>query len=204
MKGCLWMILAVSLMVPAPAYAGDAMPLTVSNDPLSNDIVPNDELMVADAAPLSADQMDQARGGFADPSGLIYRFSVDVQTALNGSEVFTRSLTVMPGINGQFQATTSANVIGANIPAGLNVAMIGNGSGVRVTDAAGNVTTVFNQTAAGVPSSIILNNANNRTISQTVNLNLVLPNLSTIMNFVHASLPSAAMAQQNAVRGLGF
>jgi hypothetical protein len=164
-----------------------------------------DTMEMADATPLSADQMGQTRGGFADPGGLIYNFAVDVQTAVNGAEVFSRSLSVSPGINGQLQATSSGGLVPQNLPTGMNISVIGNNAGLKIANSAGQVTTtIMNQTAAGVPSSIIINTGNNQMITQTVGLNLTLPNMATIMSYVHASIPPAALIQQSNLRSIGI
>ena len=71
-----------------------------------------DYIALADAVPLSSDEMGNLRGGFIDPTGLIYNFAVNVQTALNGAEVFTRSLNISPsGPNGQMQATSTSSLL---------------------------------------------------------------------------------------------
>jgi hypothetical protein len=71
----------------------------------------SEQIVVADATPLTLEEMQDIRGGFMDPTGLIYNFAVNVQTAINGAEIFSRSITVSPsGIGGQWTATASANL----------------------------------------------------------------------------------------------
>lgn len=173
----------------APAWA----------QPLGGD---EDIITLADADPLTDEEMQDLRGGFVDPTGLIYRFAVNVETALNGSPVFTRSLTVSPsGKSGALQASSSANLLPQNIPPNLAVAMIGNGEGIQVSDENG-TTTIMNQNAAGVPSSIILNPSSNRAISQTVGMALTLRN--TNMSTFATAARNAAQSARTATRTLGF
>ena len=171
--------------------------------PLAPPTPAEDKMIVADAAPLSSDDMNTVRGGFADPSGMIWRFSVNVQTQLNGSTVFERSLVVAPSSTGQLQASANNNVITQNIPASFSVNVIGSGNGVTVTNAAG-TTTILSQTASGVPSSIIFNSASDRNVSQSVNLSLTLQNTAAITSNIRNANQSAAMAQHSAIRGLGL
>ena len=164
-----------------------------------------DYVGVAEATPLSLGEMENMRGGFADPSGLVYRFAVNVQTLLNGIEVFTHSLVVAPSVStGQLQATATTNFSPSNTPSGLNINMIGNGIGVVVTDSSGRSTTAMNQTANGAPASIIMNTGNDRNITQSVNVNLTLQNMTSIMNFIHTTSQVGAMTQHSALRSLGF
>ena len=165
-----------------------------------------DYIALADAVPLSSDEMGNLRGGFIDPTGLIYNFAVNVQTALNGAEVFTRSLNISPsGPNGQMQATSTSSLLPKNIPSGFNVGVIGNGTGVTVSNTSGNVATFLNQTAAGAPASIIISTGSGLNAAQSVNATLTLRNISSIARFVHSMAPqTAAMAQHTALRSLGF
>jgi hypothetical protein len=163
-----------------------------------------ERIVLAEATPLSSEEMQDLRGGFIDPTGMIYNFSVNVKTALDGSEVFTRSLNVSPsGPGGQFQATTNANLMPQNFPSNVSVSMIGNGNGVAVTDAAGQRTTILNETASGAPASIILNTHDDRNIAQTVNLTLTLKNMASSMNLSRAANQSS-MVQRFSGHGLGF
>jgi hypothetical protein len=161
-------------------------------------------LILADAAPLSLDDMDGLRGGFSDPSGMIFNFAVDVQTALNGTQVFSRSLVVSPGAGGQLQATNTGGLLPSNLPTNITFTALSNGTGVTATDANGTTTTILNQTAAGAPASIIMNTASNRTVTQSVTVSLTLQNLGPLMNFLHTASPGAALAQSAGGRALGF
>lgn len=162
-----------------------------------------DIIAMNDASPLSVDEMDSLRGGFVDPTGMLYQFAVDVRTTLNGIPVFSRSVVVAPSqLTGELQAMSTANV--NNAAPTVNVNAINNGRGVNITDAAGNQITAINQTAAGAPTSIILNTTNNQSVTQTVDLSLILHNTAMLTNFIHNSAQGAASAQRNALRSLGF
>jgi hypothetical protein len=171
---------------------------------LPDDAPVSERIVVADATPLTLEEMQNIRGGFMDPTGLIYNFAVNVQTAINGAEIFSRSITVSPsGLGGQLAATASSNLFPQNLPSNFSVSMIGNGNGIVVNNTANGTTTALNQTASGVPASIVLNTSNNSNIAQTVSLALTLKNLSSVMNLAHLTIPPA-LAQNGALRGLGF
>lgn len=200
-------MLAIALCASALCFSRSAdaalqpMLETVSQDPGEQ----LDRVAMTDAMPLSSDEMSDLRGGFVDPTGLIYNFSVNVQTALNGADVFTRSINLSSGPNGQLQASSVSNLVPGNVPTGLNVGVIGNGSGVSVTNATGGITTILNQTATGAPASIIVSTGSNLNVTQTVSATLTLQNLATITNFLHTTVgQTATMAQHTALRSIGF
>ena len=166
---------------------------------------PDGEIVLAAAdTRLSADEMENLRGGFADPSGLIYRFAVDVQTTLEGARIFSRSLVVTPTGAGQFQAATAATAAHENLPANVTMNVLSNGTGVLLTDESGQKTTVINQTAGGAPTSIIANTASNREIAQSVNVTLTLQSMKAVSEFSRAATQSATFVQHTAMRALGF
>ena len=163
-----------------------------------------ERILLADANPLSSVEMNELRGGFIDPTGLIINFAVNVQTDLNGAQIFTKSFTITPsGPNGALQGVGNTNLISKNAPGNLNVGLIGNGTGILITNPNGQMTTVLNQTAAGTPSSIVMNTANNTNIAQSVAVSLALKNLSSVSNYVH-TVTQSALAQRTALRSLGF
>ena len=140
-----------------------------------------DRIALADISPLSSDDMENLRGGFVDPTGLLFNFSVNVQTAIDGAEVYTKSITVnTSGLNGQIQTAVTNSLQQNNMPTGLTIGAISGGSGVTVSNASGTVATVLSQTAAGAPASIILNTSSNINLSQTVTAALSLQSLTAI------------------------
>ncbi|MDR3424178.1 MAG: hypothetical protein P4M13_03745 [Alphaproteobacteria bacterium] len=186
----------VLMCAAAPAFgeeARDLMPLPDSG-----------RIVLADATPLTSAEMQDIRGGFSDPSGLIYNFSVNVQTDVQGATVFTRSISLSPsGSGGQFQAVANASLLPQNFPSNLSISMIGNGTGVTISNASGQNITILNQAANGAPASIILNTSSNANIGQSVNVGLTLQNMTTVMNFVHTTT-QAALAQVSGLHSLGF
>jgi hypothetical protein len=195
-----------SLLVLAllTASASEAEPVETKKNLLPSRAADSERLILADATPLSLSEMQSIRGGFIDPTGLIYNFAVNVRTALNGAEIFTRSIIVAPaGGSGHLEATTNANVLPQNVPNTLNVSMIGKGKGVSIVDSDGNRTTVLNQTANGSPASIVVNTSNNRNIAQSVDVTLTLRGLSSIAGYIKASAQTAIMQHMN-MRSLGF
>lgn len=174
----------------------DLLPLRNADD---------ERIVLADATPLSLSEMQDIRGGFIDPTGLIYNFAVNVRTAMNGAEIFSRSIVVAPtGIHGNLQATTVANVSPQNVPDTMSVSMIGNGKGVSIVDhASGKHTTVYNQTAGGAPASIVMNTTSNQNIAQTVDVTLTLKGLAQVAGFFRASAQAAIM-QHMGKHPLGF
>ncbi len=162
-----------------------------------------DRLVIAEAAPLAPEEMQDLRAGFIDPTGLIYNFAVNVETALNGVDVFTRYITVSPSINGHLQATTATALTAANIPAGLGVTIIDGGKGISIVDANGNQALIFNQTPSGAPTSTVLNTISNSSIKQSVDMALTLNQLSPVMALARTPI-AAALEQSMALRSLGL
>jgi hypothetical protein len=187
----------------APALAEIANPRAAASMAAAPSAPAEEKIVVADAAPLSTDEMNTVRGGFADPTGMIRLFFVNVKTQLNGSTVFERSLVVAPSSTGQLQASANNDMITQNVPASFTVNMLGNGNGVSVTNAAG-TTTILNQTTSGAPSSIIFNSASDRNVAQSVNLSLILQNTAAMTSNIRNANQAAAMAQHSAVRGIGL
>jgi hypothetical protein len=172
---------------------------------LASSALDAERVVFSDATPLSDKEMQNLRGGFIDPTGMIVSFAVDIRAALDGAEIFTRSFNVSrpDHHSAELQMTTQSAVLTQNVPSNVNVSMIGEGKGIRVTDASGNRTTILNQTSAGAPSSIIFNTSDNTNITQTVNMSLTLNNMSSIMDFAKTAahgirVPTAGM------RFLGF
>jgi hypothetical protein len=187
-------------------YVSSPSPLPVAEAAAAPVVFPHntERVVLAEADPLSTGEMGALRGGFIDPTGLILNFAVNVQTDINGAQIFTRSFTVSPlSSTGALQAVANANLLPKNLPANLSLGLIGNGQGVAITNPNGQTTTVLNQTATGAPASIVLNTSNNTTIAQSVAVTLALKNLSSISNFARSATQSA-LAQHTALRGLGF
>jgi hypothetical protein len=161
-------------------------------------------MVLVEAKQLTTDEMQNIRGGFIDPTGMIFNFAVNVRTALNGMEIFTRSLTISPsGPHGHFEATNNTALVQPNIPSNLSANVIGSGTGVTITDTSGNTTTVLNESAGGVPSSIVFNTSSDRDIAQSVAMTLTLKNVPAFAAFSHTAAQSA-LAQSASMRSLGF
>ena len=135
------------------------------------------------ATPLAAKDMDEMRGGFIDPSGLLLRFAVDVRTLVDGSVAFIRSLVIQPDQSGQLQATGNTQLLTQNLPSGATASLIDNGKGIIITDPKGQ-TTVINQTTQGAFTNIILNAASDRAVTQNMNVDIVLRNMQSAMGVV--------------------
>jgi len=202
----------MTLCIVLPAFCASAAalgdnPLSSVSDRLNgNRPLRGEQVVLRGAQPLSEEEMQTLRGGFIDPTGLIYRFAVNVRTALNGSEIFTRSLVLAStGTRGNLQASSSANVETQNIPSSATVTMVNNsGGGVVITDSNGNKATVLNQTSNGTPSSIILNTTSGANISQTVNMTLTLKNLSSSVSALAHTIAQTPSLQVNHRHSLGF
>jgi hypothetical protein len=168
-----------------------------------------DVLVMADAQPLATEDMAEMRAGFIDPSGLIFSFGVNVQTQIDGALMYVRSLVLQADPAGQLTATANTQLLSQNLPAGVTANIINNGGGVQVTDKNGN-TTIVNQTANGALANIIMNTANNRNVTQTMNIDLVLQHVQSIMGNVSGAGQTAllsGLARQSAHMhsvGLGF
>lgn len=81
--------------------------------------------------------------------------------------------------------------------------MIGDGSGVLVTDTNGSGTKILNQTASGAPASIILNATSSNNVAQTVNMTLTLKNMSSIIDFARTTVHAVPAPTAN-MHFLGF
>lgn len=162
----------------------------------------SDRIVLADVRPLSGSEMQDIRAGFIDPTGMIYRFAVRVRTALNGVEIFSRSIVVAAEESvGTLNATSVASLATENIPEGTTASVIDNGAGVVLSDSSGTSTTIMNQTASGAPSSIVINSVNNTAITQTVKMTL---QLATTMESIRASRAAEMIRQQSFMHNLGF
>jgi len=153
-----------------------------------------DEIVIADAIALSPHDMEETRAGFIDPTGYLVKFAVDVKTQIDGALTFVRSMVLQPDASGQFQTTASSQVMPQNLPEGTTARITANGTGAVVTSSQG-ITTVLTQGANGSIANIIFNTANNRDITQTMNLDLVLRN-------VNAALGPIGLHNLNAPAGL--
>ncbi len=207
MRTILSVILFVGMLSVLPASAQASHRVKHSSLPVVITSVPQDpdSIDVADIKPMSDSDMDNLRGGFVDPTGLIYRFSIDVQVALDGSKIYSRSFTLAPtGPSNQLQATSTTNLAAQTIPNNLNVNLLNNGSGLIITDAKGHTTSVLNQTSAGAPASIIINTADNRTISQSVKVSLTTQNTPFLANSQLTNSIGSALAQHSVLHSIGF
>jgi hypothetical protein len=173
-------ILTPALM--AAFFLTGGMNPVLANGALEDELgLPDNEIVLAEADVLPASEMEETRGGFRDPSGFIYRFAVDVRTHVNGAVSYARSLVLEPGANGQLHATSTAQIQEApNLPVGTIAKIIENGKGIEVNDSSGK-TTVLNQTQSGSIASVITNTANNRVISQTMDINIILKNIPNLI-----------------------
>lgn len=187
---------------PDPFMIAQAAPLTPEEESINIPKEP-DRLMIAEATPLTPEEMQDLRAGFIDPTGLIYNFAVNVRTALNGADVFTRYITVSPSIGGSLQATTATALAAASIPEGLSVNIIGGGKGIFVVDANGDQSLILNQTPGGAPTSTVLNTISNSSIRQSVDMALTLNQLTPVMALARTPI-AAALEQSMALRSLGF
>ncbi len=160
-----------------------------------------DNLQMAEAE-LSDETMDEARAGFTDASGMIYRFAVDVRTEVDGAVTFTRQITLAPNAAGQLQATSHVGMDASGLSQGTTATLINNGQGLQVTSPSG-TTTVLNQTASGALASVILNTANDQQITQTLNINLVLQNMPAI-NMRGLTNQVTGLAQAGNMRQIGL
>lgn len=144
------------------------------------DTLMDDEIVIADAEVLHTTDMEDLRGGWIDPTGLIYRFAVDVHTHVDGIVSYARSLVLQAGIDGHLQATSSTQLQEApNLPTGTIANIIDEGKGLVVSDDSG-TTTILNQTQSGALANVIMNSANNRVVSQTMDISIVLNNLPNL------------------------
>ena len=165
-----------------------------------------DDVAMEGGRSLSNGEMDELRAGFMDPSGHLFRFAIDVHSMVDGTLMFVRSLVLQVGRHGQFEATASNQVLPQNLPAGMTANVVDNGAGVVVSDKNGN-STLLNQTANGALASVILNTANNRNLSQTMDINIVLQHvqgaMGTTLSAAHR-MPFNNLGNVGQMHRLGF
>ena len=175
------------LMLPDQAVAKTSKNKTAQQPEVAYSLPLYDEIQIADAQPISNDEMGELRAGFIDPTGLLFRFAVDVKSQIDGALMFVRSLVLETGARGHYTATASSQVMPENLPAGTTASVIDKGAGVVVSSDQGK-TTLLNQPSSTSFASVIVNQADNRVVSQTVNIDLVLQNVQ------------ASMAQMSAIK----
>jgi|GEM_PF-1750475 len=183
-KACLTMLLFVATLAAGSLSCGSAAALDL-----------DDNLDMAEAKLVSDKEMGMLRGGFFG-KGWFVRFGMDVQTHIDGIVEYVRKFVMMPDASGNLVATSSSQLETGTLPADMTAQVIDDGHGVVVSDSKG-TTTALNQTESGVIASIVTNTADGRTVSQTVNIDLVLHN-------VHASLSHINASGFGSVNGVGL
>lgn len=165
----------------------------------------DDQVTLTEAAELlSPTEMKDLRGGFIDTTGLICNFAVNVETLINGIEVFTKNITVAAtGTGSELQASANATLALQNLSSALKVSFENDGSGLTIAGANGQTTTVINQTSGGAPSSIVINTADNTDITQSVSVSLTLATQAAVAKYVNATARTALMNRVS-IRSLGF
>lgn len=164
---------------------------------------PEDEIVIAEAEALDASTMANTRGAYRDPTGHIYRFAVDIRTRIDGAISYARSLVLQSDSRGDLHATSSAKLETVNLPTGTIANIINNGGGLVVEDTKGN-TTVLNQTPTGSIASVVVNSANDRVVSQTVDINILLKNITNLVSNSGALRNLSALSQSVRTRMLGI
>lgn len=164
--------------------------------PSSDDVV---QLAEAQIVPLT--EMDTMRAGFIDPTGLIFRFAVDIRSRIDGALLFARSIVLqrhqnndaLQAVNNTVPSSKELHItsntqqlVEQNIPEGNMAKVLGNGAGIVLSDAKGGQTAILNQVSSGAFSSVITNTADYRAISQTLNIDIVLQNIQTSMGSLSA------------------
>jgi hypothetical protein len=139
-----------------------------------------DEILVAEADVVSNGEMAEMRAGFIDPSGLLFRFAVDVKSQIDGALMFVRSLVLETTSPGHYTASANNQVINENLPVGTTAAVIDNGAGVVVSSEKG-TTTLMNQPSSSSFASVVVNQASDVVVSQTMNIDLVIQNVQASM-----------------------
>ncbi len=192
--------------ISAPPLQRDPQPDGIASPAVPADSLPKpcaDCIVISEAKQLALEEMQEVRGGFIDQTGLIYNFAVNVRTALNGAEVFTRTLTVSPALDKHLQATTATSLLTENIPKDLSVNIVGEGKGLSVANAEGGHALILNQTPKGLPISAVLNTLSNSDINQTISLTLKLNQIPPLINILSSSL-GTALEQNTALHTLGL
>ena len=201
-----WIIVLVA-MAAAPEASAKASD-SKDNKTQTEMFAPEDSVQLAEARIVSDAELGVMRAGFIDPTGMIYRFAVDVESQIDGALTFVRSLVLQPdGANGQMAATTSSQLVAGALPEGTTAQVVNGGEGVLMTSQDGRYTALFNRGSSGNIANVIFNTADNRNISQTVNIDIALQNVSAVMGQLSAlgNVNAAAnMYQSSRMHTLGF
>lgn len=152
---------------------------TLNTKPITSNF--EDTIILAEAKVVRDRDLGEMRGGFVDPTGLIFKFAVDVQSQVNGALAYVRSLVLQADGAGQMQASSSSNVMQQNLPSGTTASVVNNGAGIVISSQEGQQTTMINQAANGAITNVVLNTANDMNISQVVNIDLVLKSIDPLM-----------------------
>lgn len=133
---------------------------------------------------MSADEMNDARGGF-EVAGMQINFGATVTTLVNGIPALTTTLT-WTDVGAVVEE--SIGELGQNIadlsPAqqtALGIDGLANAGGVVIEDEAG-VTALVHNISEGALQNIIINNATGRDLTQEVDVTLTLPGFEFIQD----------------------
>lgn len=169
----------------------------------------DDEVSFDQAQLVPASEMAEMRGGFIDPSGLIFRFAVDVKSQIDGVLTFVRSLVLQANeITGQMHAESKAELVTEpSLPSGTTAHIVNDGAGVVVKHEQGQQTTVINQAASGAITNVVMNTADNVQVAQTINIDLVLQNVGDLVGQVSAArgmVSAAGLHHAGHMHRIGF
>jgi hypothetical protein len=153
----------------------------------------------ADAKPVSVETLQSERAGFFTAGGQEFSFAATLETAVNGAVALTTTLQLQD--NGSVQQQT---VINPNLSAALSVTSVSSngapttvipvnggaqlsavtgldlsgvqGAGIVIKSASG-ITAILNTIGSNQLQNLVINTANNQTITQNTAVTLTLPGL---------------------------
>jgi hypothetical protein len=134
-------------------------------------------------APLSDDDLSELRGGFLVADGIAFDFGATVRTSVDGVQILESRITWTP------QGTAVETVSGA-----APYQLPGGGLGITLRNPTG-TTTIGHRLLDGQLQGFILNTADNRNVTQTIDVTLTLPGFDEVQRNMVSSLTGFRVGQ---------
>ncbi len=154
-------------LLSAPTMAEEVMAQEV--------MAPSQADMIADAAPLSLEELKAQVGGLRTPDGIEFGLGAIITTYVDGQQALQSHLTWTD--QGVVETTDGAGSLAGAAGAGINIG--GNAPGLYLSGENGG-TVVLHDLGDGRIGSVVLNTADNRDIRQETVINLDIPQLQQL------------------------
>jgi hypothetical protein len=155
------------------------------------------------SAPLSDTELGVIRGGYVNVGGLNFDFGATLRTYVDGSLALQTTLTLSDqgAVTTQMVSDPNALSLQAAPALGLNVGTSA-GGGIVIPGVTGGGTVIIQNLSDSQIRNMVVNNAQDRTITQNTALNFVIPNLSQLQQSTAAQQIQSGLEQAvgNALR----